>query len=242
MKKLLFILLSAFFIGQNIQAQNCTCNPNGWQPFTAIINNVSQTVNCGHQFSVKCNDKVTLRGEYKCLGNCVAKYSAVLKNAVTNVVVQNYPAFTFPWTYSFATAGNYKLEITPICGTTRCTPCVFYFTVTCPTCDCNVNGWQPFTATISNNAPMTVNCGHQFGVPKGKTVKLVGKYLCKGDCTAKYSAVLKNNVTGAVVQNYPVFTFPWSYTFLAAGNYKLEITPICGGKRCQPCVFYFTVT
>jgi len=110
------------------------------------------------------------------------------------------------------------------------------------TCDCSVNGWQRFTATISKKAAMTVNCGHQFGVPKGKPFKLAGKYLCKGDCVAKYSAVLKDNMTGLVVQNYPVFTFPWTYTFAVAGNYKLEITTICAGKRCQPCVYYFTIS
>jgi hypothetical protein len=222
----------------------CTCNPNGFNPFVVTIGGVATTVRCGHQFSVKCGEPIKMNGGYKCVGACVAKFTAVLKNAA-GVVIQNYPAFTFPWNYSFAAAGNYSLEITPICGNTRCTPCRFFFTVTCPptttACDCNVNGWQPFTATISNNPPMTVNCGHQFGVPKGKPFKLVGKYICKGDCVAKYSAVLKNNVTGALVQNYPVFTFPWTYTFAVAGNYKLEITPICGTKRCQPCVFYFTV-
>ena len=108
-------------------------------------------------------------------------------------------------------------------------------------CDCNVNGWQPFTATISNNPPMTINCGHQFGVRKETPLKLVSNYVCKGKCTSKYSAVLTNNVTKTVVQTYPSFKFPWIYTFLEAGNYKLEITPGCGAKKCQSCVFYFTV-
>ena len=31
------------------------------------------------------------------------------------------------------------------------------------------------------------------------------------------------------------------YTFTAAGAYRLEITPICGNKKCPPCVIYFTV-
>jgi hypothetical protein len=247
MKKCLFIILSTFFLGQNVQAQNvttqCTCNPNGFNPFVVTLKGVTTTVRCGHQFSLTCNDTIKINSGYKCVGGCAGKFMAVLKNAVTNVVVQNYPPFTFPWNYAFTAAGNYKLEITPMCGTTKCTPCVFYFTVSCPTatCDCNVNGWQPFTATISIQAPMTVYCGHQFGVPKGKPFKLVGKYFCKGDCITKYSAVLKNNVTGDVVQNYPVFAFPWVYTLAEAGNYKLEITPICGSRKCQPCVFYFTM-
>ncbi len=251
MKKFLPAFIAAAFISSIAFSQttapgttqpNCACNPTGWQPGTATINNVSSTVRCGHQFGLKCNERITIKADYKCIGTCAARYSAVLKNTATGAVVMNYAVFTFPWSYSFAAAGTYSLEITPICGTTRCTPCRFFFTVTCPTaCDCNVNGWQPFTANIGTKPAITVNCNHQFGLKKGEPFKLNGKYLCKGECTAKYAAVLKNNVTGAVVMNYPVFTFPWTYSFAAVGNYKLEITPICGTKRCQPCVFYFTV-
>jgi hypothetical protein len=102
---------------------------NRFQKIKVILNGVTTTVKCGHQFSITGNSPIRINGGYKCVGTCVAKFTAVLKNAVTNVVIQNYPAFTFPWNYSFATAGSYKLEITPICGTTGCTPCVFYFTV-----------------------------------------------------------------------------------------------------------------
>ncbi len=242
MKKIFFMLTAAILFSQLGKAQNCACNPNGWQPFTAIINNVTSTVNCGHQFSLRCNDKITLRGSYKCLGTCVATYKAVLKNS-SGVVIQTWSPLTFPLNYTFPTAGNYSLEITPICGTAACTPCRFYFTVTCPTtvCDCKTNGWQPFTAYIGTEKK-TVNCGFQFGLKKNVPFRLDGKYICAGTCVAKYTAVLKNNVTGAIIQNYPVFSFVWGYTFLAVGNYKLEITPICGTKKCQPCVFYFTVT
>ncbi len=221
--------------------QTCKCNPNGWQPGYALINNVKREIKCGYQFSLKCNDIITINEKYLCLGNCAAKYSAVLKNATTGVVVMSYASFTFPWTYHFTTAGNYSLEITPMCGDAKCTPCRFFFTVICPTCDCNVNGWQPFTATIANNPPMTVKCGYQFSLKKGQPFKLDGKYLCKGDCLAKYVATLKNSATGALVQNYPAFTFPWMYTFMIPGNYTLEIIPMCGSKRCTPCIFYFTV-
>ncbi len=242
MKKLILFFLAVGFCSSVVFSQVvCKCNPSGWQTGTAKINGRSMTIKCGFQFSLKCNDTITINEQYKCLGDCAAKYSAVLKNSM-GIIVMSYPSFTMPWTYHFTAAGNYSLEITPICGGTRCTPCRFFFTVTCPTCDCNVNGWQPFTATIANNAPQTVHCGFQFAIKKGQPFKLIGKYLCKGDCATKYEATLKNNVTGALVQNYPSFTFPWAYTFLMAGNYKLEIIPICGNKRCTPCVFYFTVT
>jgi hypothetical protein len=219
----------------------CKCNPAGWQPGTAVIGNITKPVKCGYQFSLKCEEKITITEIYKCLGDCPAKYSAVLKNAVTGAVVMTYASFTFPWTYAFAAAGNYSLEITPLCGTSKCTPCRFFFTVTCAECKCNPAGWEPFVATLGTKPPMTVHCGFQFGVKKMEPVKLNGKYKCIGNCEAHYTAVLKNNVTGAIIANYPVFTFAWNYAFPIAGNYKLEIIPMCGNQKCQPCVYYFTV-
>jgi hypothetical protein len=166
----------------------------------------------------------------------------VLVNAATNTVVASFPNFSFPWTYPFNTPGNYYLVITPKCGNIECQPCRFYFTVRdCPTsCECNPNGWQPFTAWVNNDS-LTVRCGHQFGAVLNSTVRLFGNYLCVGDCTAKYVAVLKNNVTGTIIQTWSPLTWPWSYNFTVEGNYQLEITPICGDKKCQPCVFYFTI-
>jgi hypothetical protein len=251
MKKLILIFLSVVLFSGIVSSQvtapivpaPCTCNPNGFNPFVVTLKGVTTTVKCGHQFSMNCHDTIKINGGYKCVGNCAVKFTAVLKNSA-GVVIQTYSPFNFPWMHSFALAGNYSLEITPVCGNTKCPPCRFFFTVTCPppvACDCNPTGWQPFIATIGTTPPMTVNCGHQFGVHKGIPFKLAGKYICRGNCIAKYTAVLKNNVTGAIIQNYPVFTFPWVYTFTIAGNYKLEITPICGDKRCTPCVFYFTV-
>lgn len=223
----------------------CTCNPNGFNPFEVTLNGATSTVRCGHQFSVKCGEPINMKGGYKCEGVCEVKFVAILKNAATGAIVQNYSSFNFPWAFTFATAGNYMLEITPICGKTKCTPCVFYFTVVCSpatsVCDCKEDGWQSFTSRIGNEDPVKVNCGFQFSFKKSVKFKLEGKYLCKGNCNTKYVAVLKNNVTGAIIQNYGSFTFPWSYAFVATGNYQLEITPICEGKKCQPCVFYFTV-
>lgn len=257
MKKLFFFALllglsiTVINAQQTISAsgQTCACNPNGFNPFKVTTRNGTVTVRCGHQFTVKCDEKINMTGGYKCVGaKCPAKFTAILKNTVTGAVVQNYSAFTFPWNYSFPASGNYSLEIQPICGDNKCTPCVFYFTVVCSTppppttsCDCDVNGWQQFVAYNGKYDQQKVNCNFQFSVKKNNPFKLVGKYVCKGNCETKYKAVLKNNVTGAIVQTYSSFNFPWNYTFSIAGNYKLEIIPICGDKQCQPCVFYFTV-
>ena len=219
----------------------CKCNPSGWAPFTAAINNKQKTVKCGYQFALTCADTVSLKSIYKCIGHCEAKYTAVLKNAGTGVVVQTYSPFTFPWNHRFTTPGNYTLEITPLCGDNKCTPCRFSFTVkNCDTaCDCNPNGWSKLELTTAAGVK-TIQCGEKLAVKKGAPARLNGKYTCRGKCTAKYTAVLINNATGAVIQNYPSFSFPYSYNFPAAGDYRLEIIPVCGNKKCPPCVIYFT--
>jgi len=220
---------------------SCKCNPAGWGPFTASIRNKQTTVKCGYQFSLTCADTISLKSIYKCIGKCEAKYTAVLKNTITNTVVQNFSPFVFPWNYRFTTAGSYSLEITPVCGDNKCTPCRFFFTVTCKSaCDCNPDGWSKFELVTAAGLKSSLKCGDKIAVKKGVPVKLNGKYTCKGDCAAKYIAVLKNNATGAVIQNYPSFTFPYSYNFPATGDYRLEITAICGTKRCPPCVIFFS--
>ena len=222
----------------------CKCNPkSAWESFTANINGKQSIVKCGNQFSLTCADTITLKSAYKCIGNCEAKYVATLRNAVTGVTIQTYSPFTFPWSYHFTAAGNYTLEITPLCGHNKCTPCRFSFTVKCKdvVCDCNVNGWSNFTWIDVTGLKKETKCGGKIPVKKGQPIQLIGKYTCKGHCVAKYVAVLRNNTTGVVIQNYPSFNFPFNYTFAAAGAYRLEITPICGDKKCPPCDIYYSV-
>ena len=243
MKKMMLMVIGILFTAQFLFAQmQCKCNDKGWQTFVANLKGKTTKVECGYQFTLTCADTIRLKGLYKCLGDCAAKYKAVLKNTATNTVVQNYPSFTFTWTYKFAGPGNYSLEITPICGDKPCQTCRFFFTVKdCKqTCECNPEGWQPAVAVVGT-ASQTVKCGFQFSLKVGEPIKITEKYVCKGDCNATYVGRLVNVTTGAVVTTYSPFTFPWSYVFKSAGNYKLEITPICGGKRCTPCVYYFTV-
>jgi hypothetical protein len=222
----------------------CKCNTAGWATFAARINQKPAIkVKCGHQFSLTCADTINLKSIYKCLGNCESKYTAVLKNTGTGVVVQNFTPFNFPFSYRFAAPGTYSLEIIPTCGDSKCTPCRFFFTVrNCDTaCDCNPDGWSPFELVHATGEKITLKCGAKVAVKKGSPIRLIGKYTCKGSCATKYMAVLRNNATGTVVQNYPAFSFPYSHNFPAAGVYRLEITPVCGTKKCPPCVIYFVV-
>ena len=255
MKKNLLLIVAAAFFNLSLKSQttfaettqNCDCNPEGWnQAFVEIIHSYSYTVKCGFQFSLECTETISLESRYKCQSEfiCFARFIAVLKNNTTGTVEMTDTSFTFPWRYNFASAGNYSLEITPICGDKKCTPCRFFFTVTClelEVCDCEVSDRGHFDASIDDNPSQEVACGFQLSLKTGQLFEMSGiHYFCSGDCISESTAVLKNNVTGAVIADYPKY-YKLSYTFKAPGKYKLEIFPKCEKKRCEPCVFYFTV-
>lgn len=111
------------------------------------------------------------------------------------------------------------------------------------TCDCNPNGFNPFVFSYAKTN-QTVRDGHQFSVKCKTPFVLNGGYKCNYStkvCDVKLGAVIKD-ATGAVIKTYANFTFPLEYEFLNGGNYVLEITPICGGKKCPTAKFYFGVS
>lgn len=243
MKKLIaLVILFTSFI--SAEAQNCKCNPNGFNPFVYSYLGETLTVRPGHQFSVKCNSPIKLSGGYKCsyTTSCDVKLKAVLKNAA-GVVIRTYADFNFPWEHSFETAGNYVLEIAPWCNGKKCTTAKFYFTVVCdaPTaCVCNdKNGWDRFTAYIDGAAKPTV-CGSTFTLKKDQPIAIKGGYKCVGYCDVIINGTLTNATTGTVV-NYPNMKFEGEFKFTLAGYYKLVAVPTCNGKECKPCIFYFKV-
>lgn len=244
MKKLLILCVISIAIGNMVNAQSCKCNPNGFNPFVYSYLGETLTVKDGHQFSVKCKSPIKLDGGYKCSYTtpCDVKLKAVLKNAA-GVVIRTYAEFNFPFEHSFEAAGNYVLEIVPWCGGKICTSAKFYFTVSCDAplaCACDVkNRWDKFTSYINNKATV-VKCGYQFSLKKEQQFGLEGGYKCEGDCTTKFIGKLTNTATGETL-DIANFQFNWLHKFEKAGNYKLVITPTCGGKECTPCIFYFTV-
>ena len=218
----------------------CDCNPHGFNPFVYNYLGASTTVRAGHQFSVKCGSPVKLDGGYKCVGDCAVKFSATLKNAA-GTVVENYPEFKFPFEYTFPSAGSYSLEITPVCGEKKCTPAKFYFTVNCATtADCACGRWDGFKSYIDNDSK-AVKCGASFTLKLAQQFKLEGGYSCKGDCKAKFSAVLTDIASGSEVESFADFQFAWAYKFPKPGKYKLTIVPVCSDVKCTPCVFYFAI-
>lgn len=236
------LLLSATMIN----AQNCKCNPHGFNPFQYTYNGETQTVRSMHQFDVKCNTPILLNGGYKCSYKtvCDVKLKATIKkNDASGSIIKSYDDFTFPWKYEFENAGSYVLEITPWCGGKVCAAAKFYFTVTCdkPTvCKCRgKDGWNKFTAYIDGAAKPT-NCGESFQIGLKQQFGLEGGYKCEGNCNVALKGQIVNTTTGES-QSFPNVNLSGIINFPSAGDYKLILTPTCAKEECDVCIFYVTV-
>jgi hypothetical protein len=93
-----------------------------------------------------------------------------------------------------------------------------------------------------SGALQKITCGYQFAVNCKDTIWYAGgQYRCEGSCLATYKANIFKATT--LIRTIEPFSFTTGYlTFSAAGAYKVEIRPQCGGASCKPCLFYFTVT
>ncbi|RZL66616.1 MAG: hypothetical protein EOO93_05465, partial [Pedobacter sp.] len=227
MKKI--ILLATFILGIliNVKAQDCSCNPNGFNPFVYSNGKATQTVRNGHQFSLKCKQPFAINGGYKCDYSdkvCDVKLVAVLKNA-SGTVIKSFSNFTFPLAYEFETGGNYSIEITPICGGKKCPTVKFHFNVACDEaakCDCNKAGWDNIYVSIDNVSKL-IACGATINLKVGMQFSFKGGYKCEGNCDAVLNAKLTNLSTGSV-QNFPNFKMDGvNSPFPTVGKYKFVI-------------------
>jgi hypothetical protein len=107
----------------------CACNDtNGWDRFTAYIDGAAKPTVCGSTFTLKKEQPITIKGGYKCVGNCDVIINGTLTNATTGTVT-NYPNMKFEGEFKFPVAGDYKLVAVPTCNGKECKPCIFYFKV-----------------------------------------------------------------------------------------------------------------
>ncbi|MBN4083020.1 DUF11 domain-containing protein, partial [bacterium AH-315-A23] len=140
----------------------------------------------------------------------------------------------------------------------HCTARSATFTIECcHQTDCGCGEWETNFVTIKKylkeipqNPQLKINFQSAFTkkISCGKGIDLKPKtyysftapnYLCNPencDVTYKWEVVDTNN---NVIQAGVGKTF--NYNFNVYGNYQVIFTPICGGKRCEPCTIYVTV-
>lgn len=83
------------------------------------------------------------------------------------------------------------------------------------------------------NVGIVANCGEKVMVKKGSYVLTAPNYVCAPEnCAVTYEWKVEHVNSGAVVNGTGK---NFAYQFANPGVYNITITPVCGGKRCEPC-------
>lgn len=267
MKRLVTILVSLLItlsmFGQNIgnelidkpedkkpiQRPGSVCDCGTWGSF--LVQNTEGKYECGKEIVGSCNKKFDFRSSYQCKSNeagCVATTKWKVAKDEVNIATGNGLIGSFTPTSN----GVYTLTLNAYCKGKECQPCIYtiYVRDCSPiVCKCNDRNWDAKSKiTISNGEKVTseeVICSGKIQSPVivGSEIKYDAQpYICNpGECKAIYQWKIINILTGAVSLNGETSSLP--FTFKApriAGDFKVEIFPVCGTKLCEPCLFSFT--
>ncbi|MCB9081206.1 MAG: T9SS type A sorting domain-containing protein [Lewinellaceae bacterium] len=111
-----------------------------------------------------------------------------------------------------------------------------------PECGCTCGKWENFSVTLPNFPAPQQACGKQFTVDLGTTGVLNFNYQCQGGDPCEQQFL----VTAVRPFPLPSVSFITSgptlnLNFPITGTYCVTITPICNGKKCEPCRVCFEV-
>ena len=107
---------------------------------------------------------------------------------------------------------------------------------------CNCKAWSGLDAIIVSHPPLPpmrehVKCGGHITLKKGTYTITSPQYICTPqNCIATYLWHIGGPLFHTTTAGQ-TFTF----NFSLAGTYNVTFTPICGGRRCPPCIFKLVV-
>ena len=220
----------------NIIVEGCTtCDCGSWGSL-AVNNTVKFESAIKNTIKWKCSQPFSFTSAYRCGSNdqgCQAvtsweidKDGVSIKTGSGNIDVAD----------AFTPAGNgtYTITLNADCNGIKCPPAVYNVIVEdCTTCDCG-NWVSPVVNILANDHIISgLKCGELTTLSKGSySIALPDFHCSAGDasCAVSYSWSVQG---GPVVVNGTRQIF--IYNFARAGTYTIDIMPICGGKKCQPC-------
>ncbi|MES2775719.1 MAG: PKD domain-containing protein [Bacteroidota bacterium] len=215
----------------------CNCAGSKWGNIIMSPGNlpVSVKLKCDKQYTVPCNQPLTINAAYNCVGaNCPGTVTYKLTDP-GGVTTTGTVGFTFTPTQS----GIYTLVLYGYCGTTLCDSCKITFKVSCPPlCTCNGSQWE-FINMTSGVPQVTkqLNCNKQYSVPCNVPISINALYLCNPtNCNDTVTYAL-TTPAGVTTTGNVAFTF----TPNQSGIYTLMLYGYCGGKICDSCKITFKV-
>jgi hypothetical protein len=232
----------------------CTCDNAKWvdDRLTMASGALSQSIFCGKEYDIKCNNEYTISGKFLCgTADCsVSKYLINITDPSGGVATLTVSGATLSYTLASKLNGTYKVVVSPVCGDKVCAPCTISFvssgcTVT-KSCDCGT--WKTLalktaatTAVAATSTPL--KCDGIYPIACKKPYTFFAEYACVGtNCVASYKATL-TVPSGLTYNLLTSSTGNLSHTFtpIVDGDYVVNITPICGDKTCAPCKITFRV-
>ncbi|MBE2256768.1 MAG: hypothetical protein IAE65_11265, partial [Ignavibacteria bacterium] len=197
-------------------------------------------------------EEFTLFSEYSCSKDCKASYKWILTDLSTNLTTSG-TSDEMPLTVVPTDVSKYNLKVYAICDGKVCDSCsVNFITTDCgvkPKCECFDGKWQrgslDFIDLKGKKVSSILECEKSYKTVKsGTQVTFTKNYFCNPkDCKATYNyRVIDENgnlitdMSGIPIEGSDV-TMPISFTPNYNGTATVEITPLCGDEKCQPCIF-----
>jgi hypothetical protein len=211
-------------------ATRCECG--SWNPLIVQNAAVVSRFDCNGKIAWKCNQPFSFTTSYQCHPNnekCQAKTGWEIRMADGSTRAGSGTNGSF----TPVTNGTYTLTLNAICNGKACQPCIYSIVVEgCKTCDCGE--WSNSVVEIQAKDATTsrLTCSGTASLSKGIYQFHFPDFACNpkdSSCTVSYEwsvqGIASGNGTGQI------FRFNFSQT----GMYTVDITPLCGGKRCTPC-------
>ena len=208
-----------------------TCLPNGDYQFSfQVYNNSGQTINTVTLLPTTPGVLPILPISIPPLIN--NSTSGVITVIIPQAQLYGNPTFCLKLKISFVANG-----IEEFCCTNPIEVCI-----PVPVCPCECGDWQVNSFTIGGVQQMGNPCGGTYNVILGQQVVLNQLFNCLGpDCDVTY-------LWEQFEAPYAIPVASWSSTsgelnsvFNRPGTYCFKVTPICNGKKCEPCFVCFNV-
>ncbi len=234
-----------------VSSDSCRCGH--WESDKVVLSDLTttKTIYCGKTYNnVNPINNLTISyPDYVCSSK---KCNATYIWTITGTIPQSGTGNTIP-NANLSLPGSYIISMTPICGTDTCKPCQIFINVkgnpSDSLCGCGER-WKPNSSIIYNpkltsKEERKVKCFSDefFGpiVGGSNIIYSASPYTCdKPGCLPTYKwrivdLATNSNVNSGTSNSLPI-TFPVP---LPESKYEFIVYPVCGGKVCDSCGFYF---
>jgi len=228
---------------------SCSCKQ--WQRGEIKIEGkgLVKSIRCDSSYTINPISNVTLTyPQYLCTpSSCNASYSwnitgPIPQSGTTNVISNA----------DFSLPGSYVISMVPACGTHICDTCKIFVVVRggdpVDSCGCGEK-WNPhsvisYNPTLTNIVRKEITCFAKtiYGpMAAGSNVSYTANaYNCnRPGCLPSYNWKVIDVNLNSVVNSGTSSSLPVNFPAPSEGNYKFIVYPVCDGKVCDSCSFYF---